>query len=263
MIWLVQLVFDCADPDALARFWGRALGYRNSLVDASTDEIAAFRVEHPQFDGRGRIDDLDLRRPPVYIQQVPETKHARNRIRLDLVAAEREQTIRRLLDLGATPTEAGGFADVEGNEFTLSENPTAREVRLGAIVMDALDPARLLEFWSSATGYIADGPRLRCEAPARDLRWEGDHFELEGRRLRHTCGMGADAGAARFDLVPGLQFVLADEPKSLKNRVHVDLNSDDVEFDRERLVGLGATVLRWDTDQVLADPEGNEFCLSG
>jgi Glyoxalase-like domain len=32
---------------------------------------------------------------------------------------------------------------------------------------------------------------------------------------------------------------------------------------RERLVRLGATVVRWDTEHVMLDPEGNEFCLSG
>ena len=42
-----------------------------------------------------------------------------------------------------------------------------------------------------------------------------------------------------------------------------DLSSTDVAADLERLRGLGATVLCWDDEHVLADPEGNEFCLSG
>jgi predicted enzyme related to lactoylglutathione lyase len=53
-----------------------------------------------------------------------------------------------------------------------------------------------------------------------------------------------------------------------KNRVHVDFHADDREVEVRRLVGLGATVLdeqevpglRW---TVLADPEGNEFCVAG
>jgi predicted enzyme related to lactoylglutathione lyase len=53
-----------------------------------------------------------------------------------------------------------------------------------------------------------------------------------------------------------------------KNRVHLDFHADDREVEVARLVGLGATVhgeqqvpgLRW---TVLADPEGNEFCVAG
>ena len=48
-----------------------------------------------------------------------------------------------------------------------------------------------------------------------------------------------------------------------KNRLHVDINSTDVLEDRDRLLALGATILCWNGDQVMADPEGNEFCLSG
>jgi predicted enzyme related to lactoylglutathione lyase len=53
-----------------------------------------------------------------------------------------------------------------------------------------------------------------------------------------------------------------------RNRVHIDYHAEDREAEVERLVGLGATVLdeqqvpglRW---TVLADPEGNEFCVAG
>ena len=65
-----------------------------------------------------------------------------------------------------------------------------------------------------------------------------------------------------FDLTPGLAFVPSREAKVRKNRIHLDLNSSDHNNDRERLTDLGASVLRWDTDHVMADPEGNEFCLS-
>ena len=64
----------------------------------------------------------------------------------------------------------------------------------------------------------------------------------------------------------GLQKV--PEERAGKNRVHVDWHSDDREAEVERLVKLGATVraeesvpgLTW---TVLADPEGNEFCVAG
>ena len=50
----------------------------------------------------------------------------------------------------------------------------------------------------------------------------------------------------------------------MKNRVHLDLRTDDVDAEVDRLLGLGADVLvdRLDEDLiVLQDPEGNEFCL--
>ncbi len=58
---------------------------------------------------------------------------------------------------------------------------------------------------------------------------------------------------------PRLFFNLVPEPKITKNRVHLDLRGDSV----ERLVALGARVLARPEDGLvmLADPEGNEFCL--
>ena len=57
--------------------------------------------------------------------------------------------------------------------------------------------------------------------------------------------------------------VPAGEPEQSKNRLHADLSSTDVAADLERLRGLGATILRRDDEHALADPEGNELCLSG
>lgn len=64
-IWSVQLVFDCADPDAVARFWGRALEYRNDLPWASDEEIAAFREAYPHTprDCRSARHLIGRRRP--------------------------------------------------------------------------------------------------------------------------------------------------------------------------------------------------------
>ena len=68
---------------------------------------------------------------------------------------------------------------------------------------------------------------------------------------------------------PGLIFVPVPEDKTVKNRLHIDLNPDDQGREVERLLGLGATrveigqsaaeeAVRW---VVLADPKGNEFCV--
>jgi hypothetical protein len=67
---------------------------------------------------------------------------------------------------------------------------------------------------------------------------------------------------------PGLCFLPVPEGKAVKNRLHIDLNPDDQDAEVERLMGLGATLA--DIGQgpevswvVLADPEGNEFCVLG
>ena len=261
MIWLVQLVVDCANPDTIMRFWGRALGYRNPLIGVPESEIATFRAANPQFDGRGRIDDNDLRRTPVYIQRVPEPKSDRNRVRLEIATPDPDDAAQRVLELGAT-RDGDGFLDVEGNEFTVAASEGG-PTRLRSIVIDANDPERLLSFWADATGYVADCSLMRCDPDSHGLRWAGDHFELGDQSLLHITGMGAEPGPAPYDLTPGLQLCEATTAKVAKNRLHVDLNSTDVETDRERLVQLGAEVVRWDADHVLIDPEGNELCLSG
>ena len=68
------------------------------------------------------------------------------------------------------------------------------------------------------------------------------------------------------DRLPGLLFVEVPEPKTTKNRLHLDFRPDDQDAEVDRLLGLGAT--RADVGQgdqtpwvVLEDPEGNEFCV--
>ena len=105
-------------------------------------------------------------------------------------------------------------------------------------VLDCVDPARLAEFWAAALNYRNDGG--------------GDTYTtLEPR------GAG-----------PTLLLQRVPEPKSGKNRMHLDLRVTDLDGELERLVRLGARRLNdepvteygwvW---HVLADPEGNEFCL--
>jgi predicted enzyme related to lactoylglutathione lyase len=67
---------------------------------------------------------------------------------------------------------------------------------------------------------------------------------------------------------PAMAFQTVPEPTPGKNRLHIDLAAEDLETERQRLVGLGATVvehvtMRGGSWTVLADPEGNQFCLVG
>ena len=84
--------------------------------------------------------------------------------------------------------------------------------------------------------------------------------------------LGRDAvdHAPGFSMLPGVPNVLfleVPEPKTAKNRCHLDLGCDDLDAERTRLEGLGATFvhekdefdIRWMT---FRDPEGNELCVA-
>jgi predicted enzyme related to lactoylglutathione lyase len=89
--------------------------------------------------------------------------------------------------------------------------------------------------------------------------------------LGRPVNAGADAERAAIDATdpasgPRLSFQRVPEPKTVKNRLHLDLRTDRFEAENDRLTGLGATAIRsferptirWTT---FADPEGNEFDL--
>ena len=89
--------------------------------------------------------------------------------------------------------------------------------------------------------------------------------------LGRPVNPGADAEHAASDATdpasgPRLSFQQVPEPKTIKNRLHLDLRTDQFEAESERLTGLGAAPIRsferpqirWTT---FADPEGNEFDL--
>ena len=81
--------------------------------------------------------------------------------------------------------------------------------------------------------------------------------------------MGEESGAIELAPAPGqtpsIMFIEVAEHKRVKNRLHLDWVPDDQQAEVERLIGLGAS--RVDIGQgttswvVLADPEGNEFCI--
>ena len=259
-ILTVQLVFDCADPDAIAQFWGRALQYENELVYKTLDEVREWRKDYPQYDGRGRIDDAKAHRMPVYIQKVPEPKTGRNRLRPEVAVRDVDATIAELRALGAD-VEVSELRDVEGNEFTVVGGLERTDVErcLRSIVFDCLDPDRMLDFWSRATGYEVSGNR--CDPPQGARRFEDGAWTVDGERFVFIGLNPKVEDGEVFDLIPGLAFVKTDEPKRTKNRLHVDLWNNDHDAIRARLESLGATVVRWDTEHVMADPEGNEFCV--
>jgi catechol 2,3-dioxygenase-like lactoylglutathione lyase family enzyme len=114
--------------------------------------------------------------------------------------------------------------------------------RISELVVDCADPERLAGFWCEVLGYEV-------------LFREPDSVEI---------GPAAGFGGVQ----PTMVFGLSDEPKRGKLRLHIDVNATDRDQDAElaRLLGIGARPA--DVGQsgdeswhVLADPEGNEFCL--
>jgi predicted enzyme related to lactoylglutathione lyase len=112
-------------------------------------------------------------------------------------------------------------------------------VRLNCIAIDSTDPQRLGRWWADALGWEA---------------WD----EPDGYCIAAPPGGGQTR----------LEFLKVPEPKSVKNRLHLDLTPDDQDAEVARFERLGA--VRVDVGQegdpdvtwvVLADPEGNEFCI--
>jgi hypothetical protein len=115
-------------------------------------------------------------------------------------------------------------------------------VRLQAVCVDASDPAALARWWADVLGW-----RVTDE--------DEDEVVLE-----------PPAGSREEGVVPDLLFLKVPEAKHVKNRLHIDLRPDERDTEVARVEALGAR--RVDIGQsaeatwvVLADPEGNEFCI--
>ncbi|WP_067821728.1 VOC family protein [Actinomadura kijaniata] len=143
----------------------------------------------------------------------------------------------------------------------------ARDVQ---ITFDCADPAKLAAFWAEALGYRLQDP------PGDFASWE-EALEAAGvppERRNDASALRDPDGSG-----PRLFFQRVPEGKQAKNRVHLDVRAAPdlegearmkaLEEEAERLVSHGATRLeRHEPDPplgaghiVMADPEGNEFCL--
>ena len=109
-------------------------------------------------------------------------------------------------------------------------------LELEQVVVDARDPVALGRWWAQALDWV-----IVNDDPA--------DFEIR----------------ATPDRLPGILFEPVRSPKRAKNRLHLDFRPDDQDSEVRRLLALGA--LQVDVGQgdvswvVLADPEGNEFCV--
>lgn len=115
-------------------------------------------------------------------------------------------------------------------------------IRIQCVAIDANDPAALARFWREVLDW-----RLTYE--------DADEVVLE-----------PPEGSPEDGVSPDLVFLRVPEAKQAKGRLHLDLRPADQQAEADRIVALGAT--RADVGQsgdeswiVLADPEGNEFCI--
>jgi hypothetical protein len=185
--------------------------------------------------------DADLRdadgRVQVWLNRVPEPKTVKNRVHIDVNAESLElatdQGARVLHDHERWTT----LADLGGQEFCVFVRPepiAKRAYELGWDTAEGSRPREIAAWWAEVLGGVV------------------------GENVEH--------GFTWVEQIPGCVWDSFDwsgvpEPKTVKNRVHIDVTTDDL----DALVAHGATVLRSKGDDglrwtILADPDGNEFC---
>ena len=216
-----DLCLDVLDARVEGEFWATMLGWRLE----------------PHDDGDAHLRDADGR-IQVWLNQVPEPKTVKNRVHIDVNA----ESVDLATTHGATvlyqQERWTTLADPEGHDFCVfvREQPIAqRAYELGwDCPVGAQASHDIAVWWAGVLG-----------AEAADH--EEHHFSWI-EKIPHCPWESFD-----WSGVP--------EPKTVKNRVHIDVTTDDL----DALVGHGATVLRAKGDggigwTILADPDGNEFC---
>ena len=232
---LVALVVDANDPLRLATFWAEALQW--TIEHDTPEEVALVPTDGTGF----RIE----------FQSVPEQKGGKNGIHLDLTTTsidDQRGTVARLTDRGAHHVDIGQrpdephvvLADPEGNEFCVIEPGNSFLAgcgRLGSITCDGSPQVGI--FWSEALGW--------------PLVWDQD----EETAIRAPEGNG-----------PFITWGPPVLPKASKNRLHLDIAppaGSDQRAEVDRLATLGATPVDIGQGEVswvvMADPDGNEFCV--
>ncbi|MFG2011295.1 VOC family protein [Micromonospora sp. NPDC048868] len=232
---LFALSFDANQPLRLARFWSGVLGW--DLADDPHDGVALL----PSDDTGFRIRFLPTGRPKV----------GPNPMHFDLTSTSLEdqrQTVARALELGAEHIDVGQrpeeghvvLADPDGNEFCVIAPGNDFLADCGFVGALACDGSQKVGyFWSEALGW--------------PLVWDQD---------QETAIRSPHGGPKITWGGPPLN------PKTGKQRLHFDLAppaDGDQQTEVDRLLALGAT--RIDIGQgevswvVMADPDGNEFCV--
>jgi hypothetical protein len=214
--------------------------YKDLCIDAvDAGRLGRFWAEVLRLE-LTQLDDGDVRltgrtpRDTVWVNSVPEPVTVKHRVHLD-VRAESPAALERL---GAAVVDAHSFPwtvmrDPEGGELCVFGLRPGTEPGPYELVVDCADPGAISGWWAVVLGA------RRQDDEEKGFSWieEVPHCPWEG-----------------------IVFVPVPEPKTVKNRIHLDVSTGDL----EALLAAGATVLRRPDGEigwhVLADPEGNEFC---
>ena len=237
---LVQINYKARDDAALGQFWADALGWGVSSEGPGVTNVEPLGFDWP-----------DPAAVCIDVVTVPDPETVKYRQNIDLATtslAHQSEWVARLKELGATPADVGQgeapwtvLADPEGNLFCVLE-PREMYLHIGPIanvIVDCSDPRAMAHFWGEA------------------MDWTLHDVTDEHALLRSSRGVG-----------PYLEFLRTADLKTVKGRGHLDLlpyTDDDQAAEVTRLQALGATLA--DVGQgdaawkVLADPEGNEFCV--
>lgn len=230
---LWSVVFDANDRVALARFWAAALGWEYAEGEGCSSVTG----------GGGTLRRLEF-------VTAPNEKQSANWMHFDLSSTsiqDQRATVERSIELGARHIDIGQgpdsehvvLADPEGNEFCVLEPGNGfvdDRSRLGSLTCDGSPTVGY--FWSEVLGW--------------PLVWDQDD---------ETAVRSRDGGVF-------ITFGGPPAAKHTKNRLPIDIappTDGDQRAEIDRLVALGAT--RIDIGQgdvnwvVLADPDGNEFCV--
>lgn len=221
LVTFKDLCIDGNDIAALEGFWSRVLGLDGEIFPD---------------DGSGVLRGGDDPHRTVWLNLVPEAKTVKNRVHLDVQAASLDPFagLERV-----TPEDADlpwtTFLDPEGNELCVFVGDR-RPPGLKDVVVDAVDHRAIAQWWA----------------------------DVWGGTLTHD-----DSGYSHLDDIPGapvesFDFVPVPEAKTVKNRLHWDVELVEGATIGD-LVAKGAVVLAEPTEDtrwtVMADPEGNEFCV--
>ncbi len=214
-----------------------AISFKDLCIDAVNPEVLAtfwasalgLRAE-PRGANFRLVDDVPEH--TLWVNKVPEPRTVKQRVHLDVDVS----AVSDLTDLGAViidDTQSWTvLADPEGGELCafVREPEALPNYRVYEVVVDAADPVSIASWWAE----------------------------------RYAATVGHDQDQAWIEQAPGMPWAMVfpwvPEPKTVKNRMHWDVwgKTEDLLTAGARLIRKRDDEIDWD---VLADPEGNEFCV--
>ena len=214
--------------------------YKDLCIDATDPALlgrfwaAALHLDLETLDDGDVVLRGDRPEKTVWVNRVPEPLTVKQRVHLD-VRAESDDEV---LAAGATLVDADGFPwrvmkDPEGGELCVFGTKPDKGPGFMEVVVDTTDDHLAI------------------------ARWWGELLGVEAQTHEHGYSYLESPPHCPWDDVV---FVPVPEPKTVKNRIHLDVTTPDL----QAVIDHGATVIRPQDDiigwTVLADPEGNEFC---